>query len=157
MKSTAIGRQAVVIGAGMGGLSAARALADYFEHVAVLERDTLPVDASHRTGTPQARHTHGLLSGGQRALNDLFPGFAQNLAAAGAVPLQFALDNRLERPGFDPFPKRELGLTSYAMSRPLIEFTVRKRVEQHANITSRALSRPRPCGFDQWYDFGNPL
>ena len=53
MKSTAIGRQAVVIGAGMGGLSAARALADYFEHVAVLERDTLPVDASHRTGTPR--------------------------------------------------------------------------------------------------------
>src|SRR5215469_15314493 len=85
MKSTSIGRQAVVVGAGMGGLPAARALADYFEHVAVLERDTLPLDASHRTGTPQARHTHGLLSGGQRALNDLFPGFAQNLAAAGAV------------------------------------------------------------------------
>ena len=71
MKSTAIGRQAVVIGAGMGGLSAARALADYFEHVAVLERDTLPLDASHRTGTPQARHTHGLLSGGQRAQRPL--------------------------------------------------------------------------------------
>jgi len=137
MKSTSIGRQAVVVGAGLGGLPAARALADYFEHVVVLERDTLPLDASHRTGTPQARHTHGLLSGGQRALNDLFPGFAQDLAAAGAVPLRFALDNRLERPGFDPFPKRDLGLTVYAMSRPLIEFTVRRRVEQHANITIR--------------------
>ena len=98
-----------------------------------------------------------VFSAADSALNDLFPGFAQNLAAAGAVPLQFALDNRLERPGFDPFPKRDLGLTAYAMSRPLIEFTVRQRVEQHANITSRALSRPRPCGFDQWYDFGNPL
>jgi len=148
MKSTSIGRQAVVVGAGMGGLPAARALADFFEHVVVLERDTLPLDASHRTGTPQARHTHGLLTGGQRALNDLFPGFIQDLAAAGAVPLRFALDNRLERPGFDPFPKRDLGLTVYAMSRPLIEFTYHY---------SRALSRPRPCGFDQRYDFGNPL
>jgi hypothetical protein len=62
--------------------------------------------------------------------------------------LRFALDNRLERPGFDPFPKRDLGLTVYAMSRPLIEFTYHY---------SRALSRPRPCGFDQRYDFGNPL
>jgi 2-polyprenyl-6-methoxyphenol hydroxylase-like FAD-dependent oxidoreductase len=143
MASTLIGRQAVVIGAGMGGLSAARALADYFEHVVVLERDTLPLDASHRTGTPQARHTHGLLSGGQRALNDLLPGFAQDLAAAGAVPLRFALDNRLERPGFDPFPKRDLRLTVYAMSRPLIEFTVRHRVRQHANIIIREHCRGR--------------
>jgi 2-polyprenyl-6-methoxyphenol hydroxylase-like FAD-dependent oxidoreductase len=109
----------------------------------VLERDTLPLDASHRTGTPQARHTHGLLSGGQRALNDLFPSFEQDLAAAGAVPLRFALDNRLERPGFDPFHKRDLGLTAYAMSRPLIEFTVRQRVEQHANITIREHCRVR--------------
>ena len=51
-----------------GWLASARALADYFEQVVVLERDTLPLDASHRTGTPQARHTHGLLSGGKRAL-----------------------------------------------------------------------------------------
>ena len=57
MKSTSIGRQAVVVGAGLGGLPAARALADYFEHVVVLERDTLPLDASHRTGTPPRRGT----------------------------------------------------------------------------------------------------
>jgi 2-polyprenyl-6-methoxyphenol hydroxylase-like FAD-dependent oxidoreductase len=87
MKSTSIGRQAVVVGAGMGGLPAARALADFFEHVVVLERDTLPLDPSHRAGTPQGRHTHALLADGQRALGDLFPGFEQNLADADAVPL----------------------------------------------------------------------
>ena len=67
MKCRSIGRQAIVVGAGMGGLPAGRVLADFFEHVVVLERDTLPVDASHRIGIPQGRHTHALLAGGQQA------------------------------------------------------------------------------------------
>src|SRR5712692_3463589 len=54
--STPIGKQAVVVGAGMGGLTAAAALADHFEHVIVLERDALPREVAHRAGTPQARH-----------------------------------------------------------------------------------------------------
>jgi 2-polyprenyl-6-methoxyphenol hydroxylase-like FAD-dependent oxidoreductase len=137
MTSTLIGKQAVVVGAGMAGLPAARALADYFEHVVVLERDTLPRDAAQRAGTPQARHTHGLLAGGQRALGELFPGFEQDLAGAGAVPVRVGLDLRLEMPGFDPFPRRDLGVIAYAMSRPLIEFTARQRVRRHANITIR--------------------
>lgn len=37
-----IGKQAIVIGAGMGGLTAAKALAGHFERVLVLERDELP-------------------------------------------------------------------------------------------------------------------
>jgi 2-polyprenyl-6-methoxyphenol hydroxylase-like FAD-dependent oxidoreductase len=119
----------------MGGLPAARALADYFEHVTVLERDTLPLDASPRTGTPQARHTHALLAGGQRALGNLFPRFEHDLACGGAVPLRVGLDLRFETPGYDPFPVRDLGFITYSMSRPLIEFTVRQRVGKHANIT----------------------
>src|SRR6266436_6984469 len=92
MTSTFIGKRAIVVGAGMGGLTAARALADHFEQVLVLERDTLPPDAAHRAGTPQSRHVHGLLAGGQRALGELFPGFEQDLASAGAVPLRVTLD-----------------------------------------------------------------
>ena len=42
MASTLIGKQALLIGAGMPGLSAAGAVAYGFEHVVVLERDTLP-------------------------------------------------------------------------------------------------------------------
>jgi 2-polyprenyl-6-methoxyphenol hydroxylase-like FAD-dependent oxidoreductase len=137
MMSSPIGKRAVVVGAGMAGLPAARALADYFEQVVVLERDTLPLDASHRTGIPQGRHAHALLVGGQRALGDLFPGFEQDLAEAGAVPVNAGLDFRLERPGYDPFPARDLGLVVSAMSRPLIELTVRQRVRQHDNITIR--------------------
>ena len=143
MASALIGRQAVVVGAGIAGLSAARALADYFEHVTVLERDTLPLDESHRIGTPQSRHVHALLGGGQRALCDLFPGFEDDLASAGAVPLRVGLDIRFETPDFDPFPVRDLGLVTYSMSRPLIELTVRRRVVQHANITIRGHYRVR--------------
>src|SRR2546421_12603411 len=125
MASTLIGKQAVVIGAGMGGLTAAGALADHFDQVVVLERDTLPSEPTHRAGTPQARHVHALLLSGQRALSELFPGFEQDLARAGAVPLRVGFDVRMERPGYDPFPKRDLGSSNFAGSRPAIEHTLR--------------------------------
>jgi 2-polyprenyl-6-methoxyphenol hydroxylase-like FAD-dependent oxidoreductase len=141
MASTLVGKQAVVIGAGMGGLTAAGALADFFDQVLVLERDTLPSEPAHRAGTPQARHVHGLLLSGQRALSELFTGFEKDLAQAGAVPLRVGLDVRMERPGYDPFPQRDLGFFSYAMSRPTIERAVRRRVERRANITLRQRCR----------------
>jgi 2-polyprenyl-6-methoxyphenol hydroxylase-like FAD-dependent oxidoreductase len=89
----------------------------------------------HRAGTPQARHVHGLLFSGQCALNELFPGFEQDLVRAGAVLLTAGLDVRVERPGYDPFPQRDLGWCGYAASRPAIERAVRHRVESRANIT----------------------
>jgi len=46
MASTLIGNRAVVIGEGMGGLTAAGALADHFDQLVVLERDTLPSNAT---------------------------------------------------------------------------------------------------------------
>lgn len=63
-----------------GRLTGGARLADYFEHVVVLERDALLADASPRIGTLQSRHTHALLGGGQRALSELFPGFEHDLA-----------------------------------------------------------------------------
>src|SRR5262245_28696955 len=135
MTSTRMGKQAVVIGAGMGGLTAAGALAGLFDHVVILERDTLPSEPAYRAGTPQARHVHALLLSGQRALSELFPGFEQDLAQVGAVPLRAGLDVRVERPGYDPFPQRDLGWCGYAASRPAIERAVRRRVEGQANIT----------------------
>jgi 2-polyprenyl-6-methoxyphenol hydroxylase-like FAD-dependent oxidoreductase len=137
LASTLIGKQAVVIGAGMGGLTAAGALADHFDNVVVLERDTLPSDPTYRSGTPQARHVHGLLLSGQRALSELFPGFEQDLVGAGAVALRVGLDVRVERQGYDPFPQRDLGWFGYAASRPAIEHAVRRLVESRANITLR--------------------
>jgi 2-polyprenyl-6-methoxyphenol hydroxylase-like FAD-dependent oxidoreductase len=141
MASTLIGKRAVVIGAGMSGLTAAAALANRFDQIVVLERDTLPSEPTFRAGTPQARHVHGLLLSGQRALSELFPGFEQDLARAGAVPLRAGLDVRVERPGYDPFPQRDLGWSGYAASRPTIERAVRRRVESHANTMLRQRCR----------------
>jgi 2-polyprenyl-6-methoxyphenol hydroxylase-like FAD-dependent oxidoreductase len=137
MASEAIARQAVVIGAGIAGLAAAAALSDHFEQVVVLERDSLSDGSVHRPGTPQSRHAHGLLVGGQRALSALFPGFERDLVEAGAVPVGASIDTRFERPGYDPFPQRDLGLVSYALSRPAIEFAIRKRLRSCANISLR--------------------
>ena len=138
-----IGRQAVVIGAGIGGLAAAGALAGFFEHVVVLERDELPADAIDRQGAPQGRHNHALLAGGQRALGELFPGFEEDLARAGAVPLCVNADFCTEMPGFDPFPNRDLGWHVFSMSRPLIEQTARRRVQRLPNVTLRSRCRAR--------------
>lgn len=135
MTRTLLGKRAVVIGAGMAGLAAAKALTDHFEQVVVLERDHRSPDAGPRPGTPQARHPHGLLAGGQRALEQLFPGFEQDLIRAGAVPIRAGLDFRLEAPGYDPFPQRDLGWVTYGISRPLLESVLRRRLEQQAGVT----------------------
>ena len=77
-----VGKQAIVIGAGMAGLPVARVLSDFFDKVIVLESDTFPCDAAPRPGTPQARHLHALLAGGERALSSLFPSFTESLVEA---------------------------------------------------------------------------
>jgi 2-polyprenyl-6-methoxyphenol hydroxylase-like FAD-dependent oxidoreductase len=132
-----IGQQGIVVGAGMGGLTAARALSDFFERVLVLESDVLPRETVDRAGVPQGKHVHTLLGGGQRALDDLYSAFTPRLSAAGAVPLRVGLDTRFERPGYDPFPRRELGWDNYAMSRALIESTVRRLTRTLSNVEIR--------------------
>ena len=136
-----IGRQAVVLGAGMGGLTVARALADHFERVLVLERDALPEHAEDRPGVPQGRHVHALLAGGLHALWELFPGFDRDLATTGAVPIRAGLDLRTERPGYDPFPQRDLGFDAYAQSRAQLEWSVRRRIQAHPGIELRQQCR----------------
>ena len=80
-----LGGHAVVIGASMGGLLAARALADHYDQVTIVERDALPEFDEPRKGVPQGRHTHGLLARGREVLEELFPGLSAELAAEGAV------------------------------------------------------------------------
>ena len=75
---------AVVLGAGMAGLLAARVLAGHFERVMVVERDRLPGRPGFRPGVPQSRHLHVLLGRGLECLEQLFPGFEADLVEAGA-------------------------------------------------------------------------
>lgn len=135
--SAHLGKRAIVIGAGMAGLIAARSLADFFERVVVLENDSLPSHAAQRPGTPQCRHVHALQPSGLQSLGRLFPGFEESLSQAGAVWLRAGYDYRVERQGYDPFPQRDLGISIYSMTRPLLEFTVRKRLGDYRNIELR--------------------
>jgi 2-polyprenyl-6-methoxyphenol hydroxylase-like FAD-dependent oxidoreductase len=135
--SSQICKRAVVIGAGVSGLSAAGALADHFEEVIVLERDELPSGATPRPGAPQGRQAHGLLGGAIKALEELFTGYTQDLVQAGAVPVNPGFELLLEFPGMDPFPRREWSWLTYSLTRPLIELTMRRRVEQQGNIALR--------------------
>src|ERR1700760_1912449 len=59
-----LGEHAIVIGASMSGLLAARVLSDFYTTVTVLERDAFPAADTARKGVPQGRHTHGLLARG---------------------------------------------------------------------------------------------
>src|SRR6202140_2361818 len=132
-----LGQRAVVVGAGLGGLSAARVLADYFDEVIILDRDELPDDAAPRAGVPQGKHPHGLLGGGLKALENLFPGFGHELMRAGAEPMKPGFDLLFEIPGQEVWPRIKLNWPTYSMSRPLIERTLRRQVERIRNIKVR--------------------
>jgi 2-polyprenyl-6-methoxyphenol hydroxylase-like FAD-dependent oxidoreductase len=137
-KTSLTGKRAIVIGAGVSGLSAAQALADHFEQVIILERDKLTSGAFPRPGAPQGKQAHGLLGGAIKALKNLFPGFERDLVQAGAVPVNPGSEILLEFSGMDPFPLRDWNWLIYGQSRPLIELVMRRRVEQQGNITLRS-------------------
>ncbi|OAF10647.1 hypothetical protein AYJ54_10240 [Bradyrhizobium centrolobii] len=130
-----LGRRAVVIGSGIGGLSAAAVLVGYFEEVVILERDEIAPFIQSRPGTPQDRHPHGLLAGGLKTLDEILPGFRRGLAAAGAVSVNIAREIRIENPAIGAFPRRDFGLSLLFASRPLIEAVLRGRVLAFGNVS----------------------
>jgi 2-polyprenyl-6-methoxyphenol hydroxylase-like FAD-dependent oxidoreductase len=129
--------RAVIVGGGIGGLAAAGAVAPYFREVEVFDRDDLPVSARSRFGTPQDRHSHGLLAGGLKALGEIYPGFQGDLIDAGAVSVRVAQDVRIERPDFGVLPRRDFGRSILCASRPLIEHVLRERAEALPNVVLR--------------------
>ena len=129
-----IGDHAVVLGASMSGLLAARVLADAYERVTVVERDVLPEAGVHRKGVPQSRHAHALLPSGAQILDDLFPGFLAGLAAGVPVAgdfreLWFSFGGHLLCQDGTPDPP------GYLASRPFLEGQVRRRVRALPNVS----------------------
>lgn len=132
------GDHAVVLGASMAGLLAARVLADFYTQVTVVERDTLPAGPENRRGVPQGRLIHAIQARGTSILDELFPGFVDELTAKGVEKwddgdlskLHLAIGgHELVRSGIAPnapvilFP-----------SRPLLEWNVRRRVKAIPNV-----------------------
>jgi 2-polyprenyl-6-methoxyphenol hydroxylase-like FAD-dependent oxidoreductase len=124
---------AIVIGGSMAGLMAARVLSDHFAHVTLIERDTFTEGAEPRKGVPQGKQAHGLLSGGQQVMEELFPGLTNDLVAEGATTLDVVNDLRWYQPGGYRL-RFDSGLQGISMSRPLLEAGIRRRVMMITNV-----------------------
>jgi 2-polyprenyl-6-methoxyphenol hydroxylase-like FAD-dependent oxidoreductase len=137
-ETATIGEHAIVLGASMAGLLAARVLSDFYATVTVVERDTLDDTAAIRRGVPQGRHIHGLLMRGAQALEELLPGILDDLVDDGAAvfdgtdlsKLYFCMSGHVAvRTG----AAKEL--RAYNVTRPLLECHVRRRVRAIRNVT----------------------
>ncbi|MEJ3653044.1 FAD-dependent oxidoreductase [Actinomycetes bacterium KLBMP 9759] len=134
--------RAVVVGAGIAGLAAARALADHAGSVVVVDRDEPDADHAHdgsavpRRGVPQGGHGHVLLVAGQRALGTLFPDLMAELVAAGAVRFDPGMSLSFFRFGAI-WPRVHTELRLVTASRPLLERTVRRRVQALPGVEVR--------------------
>ena len=141
-------KHAVVIGASLAGLCAARVLSDFYDRVTVFERDDLPSTPSNRAAVPQGRHVHLLMARGAMEFDGLFPGLLDDMVAAG-VPI---LENRPDCIYFGA-AGHVLGtghtlrdeFTAYVPSRPQLEWQIRQRVLKIANveIQHRSVANPR--------------
>lgn len=119
--------RAVVLGAGVAGLVTAAALSDVVDEVLLVDRDGPPEEGRPRRGVPQARHVHALLAGGARAVDELLPGFSDDLVAAGAPAGDLGTTVRMRTAGgvLSPAPS---GRRVVSASRVLIEDVLRRRV-----------------------------
>jgi 2-polyprenyl-6-methoxyphenol hydroxylase-like FAD-dependent oxidoreductase len=128
-----IGQHAIVIGASMGGLLAARALSDAYAVVTVLERDALPRSDIPRKGVPQGRHAHGLLARGRAVIENFFPGWTEGIVACGGIRGDIAGDVNWIGHGvtIKSAPSDLVGLLA---SRPVLEGNVRRRLMALPNV-----------------------
>ncbi|WP_327358077.1 FAD-dependent oxidoreductase [Streptomyces sp. NBC_01304] len=125
---------AVVLGAGVAGLCAARVLADHFQHVTVIERDPPAAGDHTRKGVPQGTHLHGLALRGAEVFEELFPGLLTELTDAGATPAQALTQMRVI---FFGHLLRQVPTGSHFVmaSRPFLENRLHARVSALPHVT----------------------
>ncbi|OBI84569.1 NAD(P)/FAD-dependent oxidoreductase [Mycobacterium sp. 1245805.9] len=136
---TRLGEHAVVLGASMAGMLAARVLSDFYRTVTVVERDELPSGPADRRGVPQGSHGHILGARGSQVLGELFPGILDELVADGILVwsdgdmsrVSISIDGyRISRSGRLAKP-----IPMYFPSRRWLEWRVRRRVRQIPAVT----------------------
>ncbi|OBJ54052.1 FAD-dependent oxidoreductase [Mycobacterium asiaticum] len=132
---------AVVLGAGIAGLLAARVLADFYGDVTVVERDVLPNGPLNRRGVPQGGLPHIPAARATQSMEKLFPGFLADLVAGGArvwndgdlsrLCMNFG-GHQLLRSGSIPDPE---SIVVHYAHRPFLEWQLRRRVQAIPNVT----------------------
>ena len=131
-----LGHRAVVVGGSMAGLCAARVLRDAFDEVVILERDELLGEPAVRDGAPQTCQPHALLEAGRATLDSFFPGFSEDVRAAGGLELDMATDIVWYDRG-DTVAETDADLSALYASRPLFEHVVRERIRTFDDIHVR--------------------
>jgi 2-polyprenyl-6-methoxyphenol hydroxylase-like FAD-dependent oxidoreductase len=127
----------VIIGGGVGGLTAALAFGRTGHRVTLLERDPLPPTAdaeatflAERRGAPQVHQTHGFLARLQVTLRDRFPDVLADLLDAGGSTMP--MTSRLG----DPQPGDE-DLQVIIIRRTTLEWVIRKAVVAEPGVEVR--------------------
>ncbi|MFH9611357.1 FAD-dependent oxidoreductase [Streptomyces sp. NPDC017448] len=136
MMSGYVGDRAVVLGGSIAGSLAARVLADAYREVTVVDRDDLTERAEPRHATPQGHHIHALLARGQQILDELFPGFTDELIALKVPTGDFGTSLTWFFKG-TAIKRAETGLTCVAAGRPLLENRIRHRIRRLPNVVFR--------------------
>ncbi len=132
----------VVVGGGIGGLSAALLLGRAGHRVTVCERDPAPAPAGAdevwtawpRPGTPQARLGHAFLSGFQRELGRRLPDVLDAVLAAGAP----RLDMTTWMPDGGERLPQDAELSMVRARRPVVEAVLRRAAEAEPAVWVRA-------------------
>ncbi|MGI8683772.1 MAG: NAD(P)/FAD-dependent oxidoreductase [Acidimicrobiales bacterium] len=134
----------VVVGAGVGGLGSALALARQGHRVTVVERDNVSMpstpqaafDEWRRRGAPQTRHSHAFLARLRNLLRDRNPDVLAALLAAGATEINFL---RHPPPALDPLDPdpADADLVGLACRRTTFEWVLRRSALSVPAITLR--------------------
>jgi 2-polyprenyl-6-methoxyphenol hydroxylase-like FAD-dependent oxidoreductase len=139
--SRRLGQQAVVVGASIAGLMAARVLSEYFDQVTALEQDNLEDRPVLHKSVPQGNHLHALLPGGMKVLSLLYPAFTAELGLRGATRVTpgrdivwYLPDGKAYNPTGSIRAPFDLGQEAYCASRGLIEFVIRRQTTAIPNI-----------------------
>jgi 2-polyprenyl-6-methoxyphenol hydroxylase-like FAD-dependent oxidoreductase len=127
----------IVIGGGVGGLTAALALGRAGHPVTLLERDPLPPTAdaeaafvAERRGAPQVHQTHGFLARIQVELREHFPDVLADLLAAGGMTMPMTADLGAPQPGDED-------LKVIIVRRTTLEWVLRKEVVAQPGVEVR--------------------
>jgi len=125
--------RAIVIGASVAGLLAARALSDFADEVSIVDRDVPPDTPVSRKGVPQGRHLHGLLAGGLDALMSFFPGILEDLTSQGSRVTDTGQDVLWFNNGGWRL-RSKVGVTGCIQTRPFLELQIRRRIAKLSNV-----------------------
>jgi 2-polyprenyl-6-methoxyphenol hydroxylase-like FAD-dependent oxidoreductase len=125
---------AIVLGAGISGLLAARALSTGFDEVAILEKRAIGEDGMFVQGVPQSEHLHVLLKRGQSIIDRIFPGLLAECASSTGGKNDWGLTTFWANP-YGIHPQHESGVDTWQFSRDRLDRAILARVRALPNVS----------------------